>query len=610
MKKFRKGLILVLIIVLYLCPVCLSSDNLRVSVGQSELRSRDLAFQVFKETKIERELGNQEAVAYLKNRNKGNVLVLNKETMECELVPANTINQANIGVVYSVYRLANPINLYPKFQHILVKDVLELHLAEDPDNSLFWPKDSEKKFASDMRILLQEIHSDGTGLLDEHGVENLVIYHRAMRHRGAISTYISDLMKELLSRNRKVTIHLLYYNYDPDAEFSQVPISDSEGNIRLLLYGIPISNLTTPEIRDNIKIALESIQPATIDLIIGHDPRPSSTPLLEFASKKNIPIVTYYHGGQIKESTLGHLQRSTLALTNSEAFRDIFRIFGVRVDVLPYLVHFSRPGFLEKEDHEAIIELKREHKLEDRTIVLCPSRYDPEKGQADILEAATILKTIPEYRDLVFVFMGAESKVGYLKELREMAYRFGLVEGEDILFLGFQPKAQLRLWYEMADIGLCPSVYKEPFGLVSAEMQLNQIPVVVYKNGGLVETVKDGETGIVTSENTPEKIAEAISFLVEDEARREEMGAKAVEFIRKKFSIETVIKKSEETMIEALLLHSQSDGSNTDYSFSENSLVLMYDLFEGEILRKPTSILPFLDFSTPVKGHRELQHRL
>jgi len=51
---------------------------------------------------------------------------------------------------------------------------------------------------------------------------------------------------------------------------------------------------------------------------------------------------------------------------------------------------------------------------------------------------------------------------------------------------------------------------EEDFGIVPVEAQAAGVPVIAYDRGGATETVRDGRTGVLFSEHTPEGVAAAI----------------------------------------------------------------------------------------------------
>jgi glycosyltransferase involved in cell wall biosynthesis len=58
---------------------------------------------------------------------------------------------------------------------------------------------------------------------------------------------------------------------------------------------------------------------------------------------------------------------------------------------------------------------------------------------------------------------------------------------------------------------------KEGWGLIVTEAASQGTPAVVYNVDGLRDSVRRGETGIITTENTPENLAKAIAHLLTDQ---------------------------------------------------------------------------------------------
>src|SRR6202023_1123385 len=56
-----------------------------------------------------------------------------------------------------------------------------------------------------------------------------------------------------------------------------------------------------------------------------------------------------------------------------------------------------------------------------------------------------------------------------------------------------------ELWRIMADASavLCPAKWDEPFGMVAAEAQAAGTPVIAYRRGAALETIRDRATGVL-----------------------------------------------------------------------------------------------------------------
>jgi hypothetical protein len=69
-----------------------------------------------------------------------------------------------------------------------------------------------------------------------------------------------------------------------------------------------------------------------------------------------------------------------------------------------------------------------------------------------------------------------------------------------------------------------PSICNDSFGIPVVEAMAAGSPVVASRSGGVVETVKDRETGFIVDKNDPQQLAQALLSLLEDDALRETMG--------------------------------------------------------------------------------------
>jgi glycosyltransferase involved in cell wall biosynthesis len=78
-----------------------------------------------------------------------------------------------------------------------------------------------------------------------------------------------------------------------------------------------------------------------------------------------------------------------------------------------------------------------------------------------------------------------------------------------VQFLGRVSDADIRELYRHAAVTLLPG--EEDFGIVPLEAQACGRPVVALGRGGAVETVLNGETGILVSESTPQAFADGIA---------------------------------------------------------------------------------------------------
>ena len=81
--------------------------------------------------------------------------------------------------------------------------------------------------------------------------------------------------------------------------------------------------------------------------------------------------------------------------------------------------------------------------------------------------------------------------------------------GPDVQFSGWRSDEEVRALYRTARAVLLPGT--EDFGMVPVEAQACGAPVVALASGGVCETVRDGHTGVLVEEATPEAFADGLA---------------------------------------------------------------------------------------------------
>lgn len=92
-----------------------------------------------------------------------------------------------------------------------------------------------------------------------------------------------------------------------------------------------------------------------------------------------------------------------------------------------------------------------------------------------------------------------------------------------VLWHGALPQPALADLYSGASALLAPFV-DEGLGLVAAEAQLCETPVIAYDSGGLRDVVTDGETGLMVAPGDEAGLAAAADRLLSDPALRSDLG--------------------------------------------------------------------------------------
>jgi glycosyltransferase involved in cell wall biosynthesis len=92
----------------------------------------------------------------------------------------------------------------------------------------------------------------------------------------------------------------------------------------------------------------------------------------------------------------------------------------------------------------------------------------------------------------------------------------------------------------------------EAFGMAMVEAMACGVPVVATATEGAREIVADGLTGSIVPIGDVRALAAAIISLLEDDARRRELGARARESARARFGLERMVEATERVYAEAL----------------------------------------------------------
>ena len=153
--------------------------------------------------------------------------------------------------------------------------------------------------------------------------------------------------------------------------------------------------------------------------------------------------------------------------------------------------------------------------------------FTPEKNHALCIEAVAAIAP-PRPR---LVWIGNIAIPSYLDEMRRLAADRGVV---------FEPMVRvsdetvLDVLNHAAVMVYAPRL--EPFGLAPLEANACGVPVVAVAEGGVRETVVDGENGLLVAHD-PEAMGAAISRLLADPTLARQLGANARRAVETKWSL-------------------------------------------------------------------------
>lgn len=161
------------------------------------------------------------------------------------------------------------------------------------------------------------------------------------------------------------------------------------------------------------------------------------------------------------------------------------------------------------------------YKLEAKSYFLIISRLSTYKKVDVAVEAFNKL-------GLQLVIIGEGEQEKYLRK----------IANENVKILGRQSYEAIQKYYENATAFIFPA--EDDFGIAPVEAMSCGVPVIAFRKGGAIETVKEGETGEFFDAQTPEVLADGVRrfMLNKDKYDKEKIKMHAREFSKERFEKE------------------------------------------------------------------------
>ncbi len=176
----------------------------------------------------------------------------------------------------------------------------------------------------------------------------------------------------------------------------------------------------------------------------------------------------------------------------------------------------------KKPDAEKMSALRAKHGIGGNApIIVTIARVLPRKGQDMVIRALPLVKK--EFPGVIYLVVG-EGR--FKNKFRDLAEEAG-VSGS-VIFTGGVGHEEIIDYLDLADAFVMPSrewgnkIEGLPNALIEASARAK--PVVASKQGGSVEAVRDGVTGILVDPESVTDIADAVKSLLRDPDRARLMG--------------------------------------------------------------------------------------
>jgi len=174
---------------------------------------------------------------------------------------------------------------------------------------------------------------------------------------------------------------------------------------------------------------------------------------------------------------------------------------------------------------------------EGRPIVGIVGNVKAWKGQESVVRAVEIVRR--DVPDVCCLVVGSLADEAYARRLRDLVGE--LAVEPNVTFTGFT--TEVADYMNAMSVVLHASVLPEPFGRVLLEAMALRKPVVATRDGGVVEIVEDGATGLLVEPGDSEAMARAVVTLLSDEGMRRRLGERGRQRLEDRFGIDVHVRK-------------------------------------------------------------------
>ncbi|MBV9211526.1 MAG: glycosyltransferase [Acidobacteria bacterium] len=353
-------------------------------------------------------------------------------------------------------------------------------------------------------------------------------------HMGGMETHLRALCEELSS---VMEVEVIVANDERQTSEEMIDgVKVTRAATLLNISAAPVCPAMTKRIRSS-----------GADLVHLHLPNPTAI-LAYFASRDRAPLVLTYHSDIIRQKLLAKafwpvlrraLERAAAVIVGSPNYIEtspILKQFRDKCRVIPFGIPFDE---FQQRDAKQIAEIRQRY---GSRIVLGVGRMVYYKGFEYLIRA------MKDVRGQLLLIGDGPLRA----ELERESNALGLKER--VTFL--TDVEDVRPFYQAADVFALSSVARsEAFGIVQLEAMASGVPVInTQLDSGVTFVSPHGVSGLTVPPADAKALAEAINSLLDNPARRAELGAAGRRRVEEEFSLETMTRKTLELYAEVLRL--------------------------------------------------------
>lgn len=284
------------------------------------------------------------------------------------------------------------------------------------------------------------------------------------------------------------------------------------------------------------------------DVVFGHTPKGAMVAMIA-AKLAGVRIRVYYRHGLIYTTATG-IKRRILKLVEQTTALFASNI----VNVSPSLSALAVKDHLNGTEKQTVIgdgtcggidalnlfnpqrindldrqKICKELEIEPHDFVIgfC-GRVCKEKGIRELIDGFLIFKhDHPNIKTKLLLIGGYDQR-----DILPENYKMIIAENNDIIFVSRTPQHELPQYYSLMDVFVFPS-YREGFGMCVLEAAAMQVPALVSRSHGCIDSIEERITGEYIN-ISPEDIARGI-YKLTNETLRIQLGRNARQEVLKKY---------------------------------------------------------------------------
>jgi glycosyltransferase involved in cell wall biosynthesis len=259
-------------------------------------------------------------------------------------------------------------------------------------------------------------------------------------------------------------------------------------------------------------------------------------------SRLGVPVVCSLQDEDVWVDVMSEDSRKTVWKLMSEKSEDVAALVSVshyftrlmkeKMDLDDRKVHTLHLG-VDPGDYTFINSAEKE-----RSIGYL-SRMNECNGLDILVDAFILLKNDINNHDVRLYISGGHTGDDhqFIKMQKKKITEAGI--DNDVIFLENFEDEHRHIFFERVSVLSVPVRNGEAFGIYLAEAMASGIPVVQPPAGAFPEIIETTGGGVTSSENTPQKLAEALNKVLGDKKMLQELSTRARKGVEKKLNINT-----------------------------------------------------------------------